>query len=444
MCDTMLAPPSVTESGTMLFAKNSDRQRNEAHAVERIPAIDHDADTVLRCTYISIPQVRRTHAMLLCRPSWIWGAEMGANTHGVVIGNEGLHARVPAPTAPALTGMDLVRLGLERAASAAEALDIITGLLETHGQGGNCGHLVENYYNNGFLIADAREAFVLETIGRDWLAERVTAPRALSNIYSIETPDAGMSTGMPALLQRVGWQDLGRPPSYAAAITAPDREHIGHAAARRGQATARLTAAGSRTVKDMMAALRDHGSGDPSAWSPDTAKDVTICMHAGESPRFGQTTGSLVSDIRAADAVHWVTATSAPCLSIFKPVLLDVDLPLGPPPGDHYDPASLWWRHEAMHRTAIKRGLGDFAREIVDERDALEQSFMGRLDQVAAGGSADERRATVARCWAEAEAAERRWRAILAGRLPQPSNRFMESWVDMNALAGVPADGLSA
>ena len=34
-------------------------------------------------------------------------------------------------------GMDLLRLGLERASSAKEALNIITGLLETYGQVGS-------------------------------------------------------------------------------------------------------------------------------------------------------------------------------------------------------------------------------------------------------------------------------------------------------------------
>ena len=134
--------------------------------------------TTVRCTYIEIPQAPRTHAVLLSRPFWIWGAEMGANEHGVVIGNEAVFATLPPGRTRALIGMDLLRLGLERGATAAEAVDVITGLLERHGQGGNCGLRHEHFYDNSFLVADAREAFVIETVGRMWAVERCPPVRA--------------------------------------------------------------------------------------------------------------------------------------------------------------------------------------------------------------------------------------------------------------------------
>src|SRR5882724_5262552 len=112
MCDTIFASPSATADHIALFAKNSDRQRNESQTVKCFSSIDHRPGADLPCTYITIPQVRHTHAVLLCRPFWIWGAEMGVNEHRVAIGNEGLHARSPAPQENALTGMDLLRLAL--------------------------------------------------------------------------------------------------------------------------------------------------------------------------------------------------------------------------------------------------------------------------------------------------------------------------------------------
>lgn len=63
----------------------------------------------LQCTYIQIPQVEYTHAIVLSKPAWMWGAEMGANDQGVCIGNEAVWTRETVNTEEALLGMDLVR-----------------------------------------------------------------------------------------------------------------------------------------------------------------------------------------------------------------------------------------------------------------------------------------------------------------------------------------------
>ena len=69
----------------------------------------------------------------------------------------------------------LNRLGLERADTAEKALHVITDLLERHGTGGSCMEDNCNFtYHNSFLIADRTEAWVLETSGQRWAAERVT------------------------------------------------------------------------------------------------------------------------------------------------------------------------------------------------------------------------------------------------------------------------------
>ena len=77
MCDTMVATGTVTADGRTLFAKNSDREPNEAHLLQQIPAADHAPGSTVRCTYVAIPQVAHTYAVLLAKPFWIWGAEIG-------------------------------------------------------------------------------------------------------------------------------------------------------------------------------------------------------------------------------------------------------------------------------------------------------------------------------------------------------------------------------
>ena len=132
----------------------------------------------MRCTWIEIEQVPETNAVLLSRPFWMWGAEIGANEHGVVIGNEAVYTDEPY-AASGLTGMDLLRLALERAATAAEGVEQIVTLLERHGQGGGCGHERRSAtYHNSFIVADAKAAWVVETAGRRWAVEEVTGGRA--------------------------------------------------------------------------------------------------------------------------------------------------------------------------------------------------------------------------------------------------------------------------
>ena len=100
MCDTLVALAGSTARGATLFAKNSDRERNEAQGLEMTPR--RIGGGPLKLTYITIPDAPQTYACLLSRPFWMWGAEMGANEHGVAIGNEALHARTPAQRQRAL------------------------------------------------------------------------------------------------------------------------------------------------------------------------------------------------------------------------------------------------------------------------------------------------------------------------------------------------------
>lgn len=62
-----------------------------------------------QCTYIEIEQAKHTYAVMLSRPAWLWGAEMGANEHQVCIGNEAVWGKESADGDEALLGMDLVR-----------------------------------------------------------------------------------------------------------------------------------------------------------------------------------------------------------------------------------------------------------------------------------------------------------------------------------------------
>jgi len=116
----------------------------------------------------------------------MWGAEMGANEHGVVIGNEAVFSNEEVPET-GLLGMDLLHLALERSRSATEAVEVIVGLLERFEQGSVCEYGGVMMYHNSFLIVDRDTAWILETSACRWVAKRASDVWAISNGYTITT-----------------------------------------------------------------------------------------------------------------------------------------------------------------------------------------------------------------------------------------------------------------
>lgn len=126
----------------------------------------------LALTYVTVPQVEHTFEITISRPSWMWGAEFGFNEFGLNIGNEAVFTKEKYVKTDGVTGMDMLRLALERCKSAKEALDFLTDFIEKYPQGGNCGYGKKFYYHNSFLIADSSDAYVLETAGKYWVWKR--------------------------------------------------------------------------------------------------------------------------------------------------------------------------------------------------------------------------------------------------------------------------------
>ncbi|MDY0000242.1 MAG: peptidase U34 [Polyangia bacterium] len=343
MCDTVV----VVSPGRVLFAKSSDRDPNEAQFLDWCPPESHPTGARLRCTWIEIPQATRTHAVLLSRPFWMWGAEMGANDQGVVIGNEAVFTKTRvAPIG--LTGMDLLRLALERSSSAKEAVDTIIRLIEEHGQGGGCGYDNPDFtYHNGFMVADHRGAFVLETVGKRFEVETVDGARSISNALSI--------------------------PGLARAESDRLKSYVARAEARRCR-TQELAKKASGP-RDMMALLRDHGGEGEPAYSLLTGAMGSPCMHAGGVLASSQTVASWVSELTAEGSRHWATGTAAPCTSLFKPVAVDQPLHVPSEPCGHADDTSLFWRHELLHRAVVT----DHSRLLplyAAERDEVETRWL--------------------------------------------------------------------
>jgi hypothetical protein len=392
MCDTLC----VLGDGVTLFAKNSDRPVTEAQVFAWHPSRDRDATRLLRTQYLELADDGAA-ATLLSQPVWLWGAEHGVNEHGVAIGNEMVDTTDdPTGAPPALIGMDLVRLGLERATSADDALEVMTGLLDRHGQGGVCDQVHGTAYWSSFLVADPSSAWVLETSGRRWAARPVRNGDAISNRLTLRRDWTRASPGVAPDTDVDSWRNHATHTGFADGRLDASRAFL----ARTGVST---SGGAPRTdARAAVAHLRDHGSGpwgapgDNGAPVPpplDVLPDgtgVTVCMHIRD---FEATTASLVVELpadHAGMARAWA-ALGSPCSSVYVPVLLPASPGRAVRPVrtdrdvDAVVPASLgsavWWhRFAAVARDvekdsdvlAVVRALfGPLESDLWDEADVL-------------------------------------------------------------------------
>ncbi len=442
MCDTVVALANSTLDGCVLFAKNSDRDPNEAHEIVIIPASRHAEGEKVKCTYIEIPQVPETYRVLLSKPFWIWGAEMGSNEFGVTIGNEAIFTREPYQKEPGLIGMDFLRLALERARTAEAAMNTIIDLLERYGQGGNCGYAHPFYYYNSYLICDTREAWVLETVGREWAAEKVKDIRSISNGLTIGKKWDRASKGLISHAVEKGWCKSEQDFDFARCYSDPLFTHFANARNRQSCTTDQLRVnQGKLTSKQMMGVLRSHFAPAQSKFTP--GKGLTqadVCMHAGWGPiRTSQSAGSMVSEIRENGTLHWLTGTAAPCTSLFKPVWMDSGIPASvKTPGAVYDEKVMFWRHEVLHREILK-DYTNRIRPILKNRDRLEENFRdeaARLISAPIENRCDfsEKKFTIA------DEAEREWVKEVKEIPIQNRNRFYytATWKKLNQIAELP------
>lgn len=379
MCDTIIATPETTEDGVMLFGKNSDREPNEAQQIVYYPPTVHSPGTKVKCTYIEIDQIKETHAVLLSKPFWIWGAEMGVNDQGVAIGNEAIFSKIPASKNPGLIGMDLLRLALERASTAPEAIHVITDLITRFGQGGNCGYTHPFYYHNSFLIADPAEAWVLETVDRHWAAKKITGFYSISNGLTVGSDFDRCSPDLINYAIKKGWCKSRGDFHFARCFSDFLFTKFSYCQSRRNRTMNLMkNSAGRINISTFMSILRDHTSSDNDSFSPDKGlTGASVCMHASFGPvRISQTTGSLVVHLHPKHPTCFTTGTAAPCTSIFKPEWIDAPIITSEPSlKGEFDPATLFWRHEQLHRT-ILQNYPDSIRKIKAPRDEIEREFV--------------------------------------------------------------------
>lgn len=343
-----------------IWAKNSDRHPGETQVLEFHPA-RVEKETLLG--NLRIPGAA-TLATLGSAPYWGYGYEMGVNSSGVVIGNEAIYTRASRPDSPGLTGMELVRLGLERGANAQEAAQVITELVERYGQGASATPFEppeRGYYDNAFLISDPRETLVVEAVGRQTKIQ--TAPATSCSI-----------SNFPPLTSGAHW---GKGPTISGAY--------------RSRLTRRALARKNPVeLSNVFALARKHGFGHG------------VCMHPVPGLVPYQTVASMVVLLPASNEqileVWW--CAGLPCQGVYLPFFPQIgNLPeivsragssgrkVGPAElaqGDQFDAGSYWWlaqnRVSAQARASLEAELLALRPQVLAEAQSMMQK--GRLAKV--------------------------------------------------------------
>lgn len=289
MCDLLCALPVAT-GGSTLFAKNSDRPPEEHQVLEWLAPRQDEGRT--RTTHVEVPaHPRHTFGVVGSRPAWGWGLEHGVNELGLAAGNATIYTTLdPRPAPDALTGMDLVRLVLERAPDADRAVSLLAELLTTVGQGGSGQAGARRSYWSSFLLADPQRAYVVETSGNDGAVEPVAEVRAISNCTTIA--------------------------AFGAELAHP-RQPVDTLVRPRLDASERVLAQRPVTVEALQAHLQSH-EGGAGGW--------TVCMHVDETGHREATTSSMVAELPVAGTPVAHVLLGAPCRGAFRRVTVSVAL----------------------------------------------------------------------------------------------------------------------
>lgn len=298
MCDTFVVLKEKSKTGFTIFGKNSDRDPNESQIFTFINKKTENKGKI-KTTYIEIPQYEKLYSILLSKPTWLWGGEMGINEVGVTIGNEAVFTKIKYNKI-GLTGMDLIRIALETTDNAYEASKKIVELIKKFGQGGNCGYEKSIYYHNSFLIADKNSAYVLETVDKYYALKKVEKFYNISNKLSIEEDYDEIS---PEIKGNINFSKYFSNKLYTKFSGAIDRE-------KRGKIL--LESLEKHSLDSFIKILSDRGSGK-------FASMKNINMIGGGGLISSQTTSSMIVEYGEKNIV-WFTMSPNPEISLFKPV----------------------------------------------------------------------------------------------------------------------------
>ena len=387
-CSTLIAMQSATKNGEIIFGKNSDRPVNESQPLKYYPPKDHETGEKVKCTYISIPQVKHTYGYIGSRPYNLFGFEHGINDNGVTIGNEAVTGRETPERQWGLIGMDILRLALERSKTAKEAVEIIGELLETYGTGGD-PLIRPQYFNANYIVSDYNEAYTFESCQRHWAAKKIDNVSHIGNIYALRDNYDLIGKNVIKEASEKGWCRNEEKINISETFSFSDCDYEdGEAYFRYIRQEELMKGREPFTVKTMMNNLRDHYDMEyrkPIPYDVATSKMPTICCHPGGMNGCASAASVVCSlDKEAAEPfkfTYW-GSMAPPCCSVFTPKFNIGWIPEELENADSvYSNNSPWWNFIKLERY-ISLSYDDFAPLAKEKFQPLEDELIEQVEDI--------------------------------------------------------------
>jgi secernin len=307
--DMVVALPRATADHVTLFGHNCNRPVGEPRALERVPGRTFETGERIRTPHLSLPQVRSTLTVLAARFAGRWGYSHGLNERGVAAGTTSVKTRV-LNDVPGLTGPDLVRLALERSATALQAVDVVTDLISRHGPGVSAAE--EDEGDPVLMLADGHEAYLLSACSTYWVVQEVREVRAQSDVCQLRQDWDRISPGLADLaISRGWWPDDGSKLDFGAALVG-EEALSGTGLRRWGRATVVLEQHNGQldtaTVRRLLAEIGEAARGGPDAGEPAASLVVRL------------------TDTAACPSLAW-WCCGVPGESVYMPLALAGELP---------------------------------------------------------------------------------------------------------------------
>jgi len=271
-CTTILIGSKLTADGSVIHAHNEDMGTSAVGRLWTVPSHSYKNGVPLEVPYVTIPQVAQTwqywasgnaesaDGLGISEVSGSYNSILvGMNQWGLTMSCNWMNSREESLEKKGIRRYAIRQLILERAKSAREAVKLIADFIDQYGQA--------DWSGLTYCLADSKEAWIVETTTRHWVARRVRDDEiwVVANRFTIGTDYDLSSEGLIEFAVGKGWYDAAEGKfSFRDAFGLPEKMNQPYDSEREERVMELLeNKKGAITPGDLFVVLRDRYEGTP-------------------------------------------------------------------------------------------------------------------------------------------------------------------------------------